>query len=261
MNCDIGVVTSTRSYGEKFYILDVFTMSHGNMKFITRNLYTVFSLLKFRLNDGFETRLNFLYPIEHEELSSIISLSETKTLFVLHICSLLKAIIPLNSKHLAVFEFVLYVREKLREDDCACYPHLLLYFEYLILKESGFGLSVGKCSFCGSSESLEFISKNTGCVVCAKCLVHDLSERVEYRRNTNENNTFRYPEILHKLDIHTDIRDIENKLCEFELDDVLEASEISWFFLRKNNLCLNNMFRSRLLDISNRDRLSSAALG
>ena len=170
MSCtDKGIVIFKKVYGERYYIVTIFTMLHGNMRFLTRKSCNLFSIVQINYRQNCEVSLSFVRFIGEESFIDKIMLAELRMLLVQYMTSLVLKIFPVNLQNQKIFKFLEFIIRNLENFDKNDCINIIIYFELLFLKEAGFGLSLKKCCFCGKSSNLFYISSESGHAVCEQC--------------------------------------------------------------------------------------------
>jgi hypothetical protein len=227
---DTGIVLSHRKYGENYKLVSILTQDHGRTlglsRIFNRNSFSLFSqvsvdLLKKNSSDslGFWSKKN-----EKQNWIQVFK-SEIHIVVCQSICLMLDKTLPQGLVYSNIFKFLMFLLEDIGSLSQKDISILYAYFEFLLLKETGFGFDLKADVYFISPPTGVTISKNLG-------LAH-------------QSKLFKIPEFWHSwniVDQYTKL--ISNEISNIEL---LDSLKITWCFINKNVLEIQNPFRNTIL--------------
>lgn len=170
---DEGIFLSGKPLGEANLIAEILTLDHGRHLGLVRggrsrrvrptlqpgNLVGV--TWRARLSEHLGG-----YNVELMEAHGARALDDPRALAAIGSLAGLVKLLPERDPHPELFATTLHVLRSFGEPDV--WPALLVYWEYLLLQELGFGLDLTACAATGVMEELIYVSPRTGRAVSAK---------------------------------------------------------------------------------------------
>jgi DNA repair protein RecO len=227
---DFGFALGQKLHGCDSFVIDAFTRDNGYIKILSDCKYNNLSLLEI----SYKMRSTFSFyqvKVRSVDQSPVILInSKEKILFVQNICFLMRYTLPFGVAHRSLFDFLTFIFDNIETIDCCKFYS---FFELILLKEVGFGLSIDHCSKCGSKKDLESICKKTGHSFCKNCL-------------TEKRLTFPYPKHWQFFDENTQLSANEENFSSHE--SFKQALNITHHFLKKSVQYFKNPFREYLIE-------------
>lgn len=164
---DIGIVLSTRKFGESDLIITVLTREHGKFSGLVKGgagrknkaLYQIGNLLNLdwraRLPENLGT-----YRCESKNSFSAYALGDSIRLIEISaLCAFANIVLPDREKYSVIFEQAYHLLLTLGSE-----VWLVEYvlWEINILNELGYGLDLGTCAVTGEKDNLIYVSPKTG---------------------------------------------------------------------------------------------------
>ncbi|MDR2075124.1 MAG: recombination protein O N-terminal domain-containing protein, partial [Holosporales bacterium] len=227
---DTGVVLSSQKYGENYKMVSILTENHGKVLGLSRILNrNSFSLLSNVSVDMFKKNSSYnlgFWTKKHERQNWIyIFGSELHIMFCQSICLMLDKTLPQGVLYTNIFNFLTFLTKNLNDLSEEDIYVLHIYFEFLLLKETGFGFDI--------RHDVHFISPKTGRTV---------SENMGF---SHKDKLFEMPKIWHKWNTIGEYREVlDAEICNIEL---LNSLKISWYFINKNICIIQNSFRDSII--------------
>ncbi|MDR0640679.1 MAG: DNA repair protein RecO [Holosporales bacterium] len=224
---DTGIVISVRNGWKAHSIVSIFTENHGSIPAICnhRNPISPFSNVCLDWRGKNETDLGF-WRINDVRQNWVHCAD-----FQLHvnvcreICLLLNETLPTGIPHPALFHLVHHIANDLHSLSKIEALKTYAYFEFLLLKVTGFGFDLRTCGVCNRCEPIEFISSKTGYGISNKCATNTTDQM------------FRIPRIWKEWEAHT-----------LDQNEINQSLTITNFFIRKHLLYphfIRPLFESR----------------
>ena len=169
---DVGVILSTKKYGEYDAILDVLTREHGRHSGIVkgglgrrqRGNIQVGNEVNVTWRGRLETHLG-TYAVELRNARSVAFLYNPAKLAALSSsCSILSVAIAENEAHEVLLDGLLAFLDTMEvaEDEIIEWGPLLIKWELGLLTELGFGLDFEACAATGVTHDLVYVSPKSG---------------------------------------------------------------------------------------------------
>lgn len=162
-----GILLESRPYGEKAFILHVFTEHHGRCVGLSRKNFQIGIFLQGTWRARLESHLGF-WKLETLPSPKIFSLLNRPLalLSLLTFCALCRKGLAERHPYPHLYEASLKLFNNLGPGPLSI-AKALIQFEVTFLKESGFALQLNACAVTGKSTSLTHVSPVTGRAVCA----------------------------------------------------------------------------------------------
>lgn len=194
---DEGIVISTIKYTDTKKIFRIFTANHGLLSFITsinnknNNIVHPGNVLYIQWRESQKQLLYASCEVKFSIIAHFINNYE-KIILINTILELINAIMYEKNTHNKYLYDALIDVFTSKID----YINLLLkycYFEFLLLKDSGYGLQLDRCVVTGTKENLTYVSPKSGNAVCKEAGEKYKDKLLPYpkvfqsREATNEN--------------------------------------------------------------------------
>ncbi len=169
----VGILIDLRPFGECDVVARVFTMDFGILCGVMRgaqiakkNIPLVGQIGDVAWNARLDTQLGTFHWEATKNLAAELMLDANKLAFMNAAFALINALLPEREKYDALYHETLDLLNGLVGDNAA---GEYLRWENNLLRELGYALDLRRCSGCGSTDDLEYISPRTGRAVCKNC--------------------------------------------------------------------------------------------
>lgn len=240
---DIGVVLSNRKHGEKYKIVNIFTRDHGKVAglftIIQRNTFSMFSTVSVDLNKKNENDQFGFWNKSFEKQNWIhLFKSQTHILVLQSICLILDKLLPYGATYLKIFDFISHIADSMHFFSSGDIVKIYTYFEFIVLKEIGFGFDLDVCSICGNVEPLFYLSPKTGMGASRDCAI------------LYKDKLFEIPKIWKQWQTISNYEEITK--IHISYFDLLKSLKITGYFIEKNAIPIDNHFRNSIIyDLEN----------
>ncbi len=239
---DSGIVLSNRKYGENYKIVTILTKEHGKISalsnIISRNTFSLLSNVIVDLFSKKNDSLGFWKKKNEKQNWVYIFNSQTHLLVCQSICYICDKILPQGVKHLGIFNFLTFLVNQIGSISEHDAIKLYAYFEFLFLKESGFGFETEVCSICGKKENIHFISPKTGRTASKECLTTTYNSK---------HSLFEMPTVWKIWDKVQSYREILG--VEMGKDQLKNSMNITLHFINQNILDIQSHFRETIISM------------
>ncbi|MDR2598528.1 MAG: DNA repair protein RecO [Holosporales bacterium] len=211
---DTGIVITSVKKQEKYQAIEIFTENHGLVRALCDAAVRMccFSLVSIDWNGrnlyepGFWRIQDMRQSLAKDTLPSVI---------IQRVCYLLHRVLPYGDRAPELFAYVRHISGKISNCSSLEALNFYAYFEFLLLKTTGYGFDLSVCGICGCQEKIEYISRISGRGISRKC--HQFSaEKV-----------FKVPDVWKAWD--------KDGYCPTDLEITLNSIAITGHFIRKLN--------------------------
>lgn len=170
---DEGIVISAKAWAEKYLLVTLFTNANGVQKGLLRQTKALSHLQvgtivhctwKARLSDHLGTFSIEVIDIPFVRLFSM----PAHLLFLRATSSLLESTLPERHPYNTLYQDFLRMMKSLHVPSFHIY-YEYAHFEFLLLKELGFGFDFSKCVLCNQEKDIYYVSPKTGRGACKAC--------------------------------------------------------------------------------------------
>ena len=170
----IGILISLRPFNERDTVAHIFTRDYGIIAGMMRGAIVAKTnkpLVGQIGNAAWGARLDSALGVFHwdpeRNLIAPIMMSFERIKSVNCVFDLIKTLLPERESYCALFDATIKFMTNLPNTNAPFDDYLK--WEMTLLRELGFALDLTKCSGCGGTENLCYLSPKTGRAVCAEC--------------------------------------------------------------------------------------------
>ncbi|MDR1288841.1 MAG: DNA repair protein RecO C-terminal domain-containing protein [Holosporales bacterium] len=212
---DTGIVVTTTKRQEKYQAVEIFTKDHGMVRALCDSTIRIcgFSWVSVdwrgrnSCENGFWRIQDIHQPIAPNSIHSVIGQ---------RVCYLLHISLPYGDGASELFEYIEHMSREMRDCSSLEALNMYAYFEFLLLKSTGYGFDLKTCGVCGNVEKIEYISRDSGRGISREC------------RGITRDRLFRVPEVWENWS------NLEPILSD--LKTILLSISITNYFIEKSNL-------------------------
>lgn len=193
----IGILISLRPFDERNAVAKIFSRDFGVLSGVLRGANSVKTNRPLVGQVGAVTwgaRLDSQLGVFHwdaeKNLAAVLMSDMDKLSLMNAMFDLIGALLPEREPYLNLYDKTLDFFNALRNTDAPWQEYM--DWEIVLLAEMGYALDLSKCSGCGKTENLKYISPKTGRAVCADCGA-PYAQRL-FKMPINLNTTFRFLE-------------------------------------------------------------------
>ncbi|MDR1234080.1 MAG: DNA repair protein RecO [Holosporales bacterium] len=168
---DTGIVISVRNRWKEHNIVNIFTEKHGSIHAIYNrgNPISSFSNVCLDWNGKSESTMGF-WRIKDVQQNWMRSADfEIHVNVCQSVCFILNRTLPSGIPYPELFDLVQYISNDLHNLTKIEALKLYAYFEFILLKVTGFGFDLRICGICNQREPIDYISCKTGCGISGRC--------------------------------------------------------------------------------------------
>ena len=231
---DFGIVISSRRYGEKYKIVDVFTKTHGRSSGLiqnsNKNNLSIFSNVYVTWSSKSNGSLGF-WKIQNEKQNWTYVLNKKESLLIFQsICFILDKVLPYGVVNEAIFNFINFLASEIYRFTKLEALNLYAYFEFILLNSVGYGFDIEKCAICGKKEDVHFLSPKTGHGASNNCVASVYSNKLfEIPKSWNDWN--------------------KNDFSYIDKDNIKNSLYITGYFIEQNIIQTDNYFRDSIIEL------------
>lgn len=240
---DSGIVLSSRKFKEDLKIVSILTKGHGRVvgltKVLKRNSFSSLSIVdvEMRKKDT-QQSLGFWFKKQEKQNWSLCFQSRIFLLVCQSVCLTLDKVLPIGAHFPLIFNFFYNFLQNFKEDEAIT---AYAFFEFLLLKESGFGFDLNTCSICGKPEKVKYLFPDTGRTAESKCY------------SPSSTHLFEIPEIWFTWEKG------DQDFRRYQKEEVLNSLSITKHFISKNLPPFSNCFRESVVSHLFSDRQEEAS--
>ena len=164
-----GIIISLRPFGERDAVAHIFTKVHGVLSGMLRgagvakkNKPMVGQLGTVAWNARLDSQLGVFHFESEKNLAIYAMLDNSKLAYMNAMFALIETLLPEREAYPDLYISTIRVMADLNADS-------YLQWELDLLRNLGYALDLSKCSGCGKTENLIYLSPRTGRAVCAEC--------------------------------------------------------------------------------------------
>ena len=164
-----GLIVSIRPFGERDAVAHIFTSSYGVLSGMLRgaganskNKYLVGQKGVVAWNARLDSQLGVFHFEAQENLALSAMLDSSKLAFMNSMFALIGTLLPEREPYHNLYVSTIKVLSDLNAES-------YLQWELDLLRNLGYALDLSKCSGCGKTDNLIYLSPRTGRAVCSKC--------------------------------------------------------------------------------------------
>ncbi|CAK8163601.1 DNA repair protein RecO [Candidatus Xenohaliotis californiensis] len=173
---DEGLIINIVKYADNKKIIKVFTANNGMRSFVIRfskknhNTAQIGSLINIQWRNNTKNLIFALHEQKQSAIHNIIQNYHGIILLNALIDILNTTIVEQNIHRDSLYKSIKQILNSNIDNDHDYYKQLVNYcnFEIILLKDSGYALSLDKCAVSGSTTGLKYISPKSGCAVTEK---------------------------------------------------------------------------------------------
>ena len=235
---DEGIFLSGKPLGEANLIAEMLTLEHGRHLGLVRGGRS--RRVRPTLQSGNLVRVTWRarladhlggYNVELMEAHGARALDDPRALAAIGTLAEFVKLLPERDPHLELYATTLHVLRSFAEPDI--WPALLVYWEFQLLQELGFGLDLTSCAATGETEDLAYVSPKSGRAVSREAGAPYAARMLAL------------PRFLVDGD------------APFEASEIVAGFALTGFFLERDVLAPHGLkvpeARNRLLDLLRRD--------
>ena len=222
-----GILINVRPFSERDAIAHVFTPDNGVLVGMLRgamsakkNKPLVGQYGTVSWNARLDSQLGVFHWESEKNLAAALMLDNNLLKITNSVFDLIDTLVPERESYVNLYNQTFLLLKNLAESDAPF--DLYLNWEIGLLKDLGYALDLTKCSGCGKTDNLVFLSPKTGRAVCADCgapyankLYNKLNDLLSTNKFVFVSRTFTknfYRDIIH---IHKSCIDISNIRCRY----------------------------------------------
>ena len=183
-----GILIDLRPFSERDAVARIFTSDNGVLVGVLRgavvakkNKPMVGQMGNVVWGARLESQLGvFHWEAERNLIAGLIA-NQEKLMFVNSAFALLTALLPEREKYQGLYFDTLNLLDDLRQGRDECY----LKWEQSLLHDLGYALDLSRCSGCGGTQNLGYLSPRTARAVCDKCAMPYLDKVYKLPLNLN----------------------------------------------------------------------------
>ena len=164
-----GIIVSMRPFGERDAVAHIFTENHGVLSGMLRgaganskNKYLVGQMGAVAWNARLDSQLGVFHFEAHKNLVLSAMMDNSKLAFVNSMFALIETLLPEREPYQNLYNSTLSALDDIT-------PESYLQWELDLLRNLGYALDLSKCSGCGRTDNLVYLSPRTGRAVCGDC--------------------------------------------------------------------------------------------
>lgn len=191
----VGILISLRPFNERDAIARVFTRDFGVLVGLMRganvakkNRPLVGQVGTVSWNARLDSQLGMFHWEAEKNLSATIMMKPDMLLAMNSAFEILGTLLPEREEYTGLYNETLDLLAALACGDVRAY----LTWEINLLRDLGYALDLSKCSGCGVTDGLNYLSPRTGRAVCDKCAMPYIDKL--YKLPLNLNTTMRFLE-------------------------------------------------------------------
>ncbi len=164
-----GIIVSLRPFGERDAVAHIFTETHGVLTGMLRgagsnskNKYLVGQMGTVAWNARLDSQLGVFHFEAQKNLALSAMMDNHKLAFMNSMFSLIGTLLPEREAYPDLYNATLKTLADINSES-------YLQWELDLLRDLGYALDLSKCSGCGRTDDLIYLSPRTGRAVCSEC--------------------------------------------------------------------------------------------
>lgn len=163
-----GIIVAMRPFGERDAVAHIFTESHGVLSgmlrgaVVAKNKPMVGQVGAVIWNARLESQLGVFHFEAQKNLALVAMMDNSKLAYMNSMFALIETLLPERESYEKLYAVTIKTLMDLNADS-------YLQWELELLRDLGYALDLSKCSGCGATDNLIYLSPKTGRAVCANC--------------------------------------------------------------------------------------------